>query len=174
MEIIDLTCPHCGAAMRPDASLSSAHCEFCGHTLLFSEKEQKALRNRRENPPKPVPQTETERYRQKLAEEKKNNPPSAGSADDEGIGQFLMRLFGLRFRFRRLLSVLLLVAVTAASAALALPLYREAFLTYYLIAGVLLTAAGAFCVWISFRVYRTVPLGLGIGILLALLIGVLR
>ena len=174
MEMIDLTCPHCGGTMQTDAALTAAHCEYCGHTVLFTDSQRHALQERKKNPPKPVPTTETERYRQKLEEEKKNAPQSSGSADDEGLGRFLMRIFGLRWHFRRFLSVLLMIGVAIVVTAIAAALYAPAYLTGYLIAGVAVTAVGAFCVWVSYSVWRTIPLGVGLGVLLGLVIGLLK
>ncbi len=167
MDIIDLTCPKCGGSMHADALLSSAKCEFCGHSMLFSEPQRQALQRRRQAPQKPL--TKTDEYRQMLSEEKETNPPSSGNADDEGLGRVLFRLFGFSWRLRQLFSLLTLIATAVATVWIANLLYSAEFKTFYLIAGITATVTGAFCLWVSYRFYRSVPLGVGLGILVSLL-----
>ena len=110
-----------------------------------------------------------------MAEEKKNAPkPDDGDLSDTGLGLVLLRLFGIPFRIRNLISFAILLVCAAASCWLALRFYSAEFQTYYLIAGIAATVTGAFCLWVSYRIYRSVPLGVGLGILLSLLISLLR
>ena len=171
MDIIDLSCPKCGGGMHADAGHTSATCEFCGHTVLFSEPQRQVLQARRDVPKKP--ETQTDRYRAQLAEEKKNAPPPQ-DADDEGLGRVLFRLFGFSWRLRQMLSFIVLLLTAAATVLLANRLYNAELQTYYLIAGIAATVTGAFCLWVSYRFYRSVPLGVGLGILLSLIIQVLK
>lgn len=38
MELLDLTCPHCGAPLKVDSALTRATCEHCGATLLIDRQ----------------------------------------------------------------------------------------------------------------------------------------
>lgn len=40
MKTIDLTCPHCGAAMSVDSSMKQANCEHCGAAILIDNEIQ--------------------------------------------------------------------------------------------------------------------------------------
>ena len=39
MKIIDLTCPKCGATLKPDLDKKTAVCEYCGHQMLIEQDE---------------------------------------------------------------------------------------------------------------------------------------
>lgn len=39
MKIIDLTCPRCGATMKPDLDKGHAICEYCGHQVLIKQED---------------------------------------------------------------------------------------------------------------------------------------
>lgn len=38
MKIIDMTCPRCGASMKPGADKKSAACEYCGHHMIIVQE----------------------------------------------------------------------------------------------------------------------------------------
>ena len=156
--------------MQPDKQGVNAVCEYCGHRILFSAPQRQALAEHRRRQEEEF-LTQTELYRRKLEEEKKNAPPpSAQDANDEALGRVLLRLFGFSFRIRQLISLLLLIAAAAGAFLLANRLYTAELRTYYLVAGVVTAVVGAFCFWVSYRPYRSIPLGAGLGVLLALLL----
>lgn len=39
MKIIDMTCPKCGATLKPDISKGHAVCEYCGHQVLIEQED---------------------------------------------------------------------------------------------------------------------------------------
>ncbi|MGN1148248.1 MAG: hypothetical protein ACI4TB_07485 [Lachnospiraceae bacterium] len=39
MKIIDMTCPKCGASLKPDLDKGSAVCEYCGHHILIEQED---------------------------------------------------------------------------------------------------------------------------------------
>ena len=174
MDMIDLSCPKCGAAMKPDTNNVYALCEYCGHGVLLPETTRMRLREQQEEARRDAePQTQTQRYQKQLEKEKENRPPQDDTAD-ENLGTALLRLFGLPFRLRYFFSFLLLIAAGVCSFLVANRLFTDEYRQFYLIAGIAATAVGAVCMWLSYRVYRSVPLGVGLGLLLSLLMQTLR
>lgn len=39
MKIIDMTCPKCGASLKPDLAKGNAVCEYCGHHILIEQED---------------------------------------------------------------------------------------------------------------------------------------
>ena len=165
--------------MKPDLNNVYALCEYCGHGVLLPESVRRKLREQQEaaaQAEEEEPPTQTERFRRQIEEEKKNRPQeeSASDAADAALGHVLLNLFGLPFRIRHLISFLLMLASAVISFLLANRWFTDELRGFYMIAGVAATAVGALGMWLSYRVYKGVPLGGGLGILLSLLSQTLR
>lgn len=38
MKLLDVTCPHCGAAMKVTENAKTVHCEYCNHDFVFDDE----------------------------------------------------------------------------------------------------------------------------------------
>lgn len=38
MKLLDVTCPHCGAAMKVTDNAKTVHCEYCNHDFVFDDE----------------------------------------------------------------------------------------------------------------------------------------
>ena len=157
-EMLHLTCPDCGADMNLSADGMTAKCEYCGHSAVIRKKETK---------------TETQKMIENLRKERAAHPAPESSypSPDELRGGILAALsaFFLRSRFR--LSQVARYAVFLVCALFSFVLLRTyvpaEFINYLPIAGMALLLAGIFCVKISYNNFRSVPLALGVGSILA-------
>ena len=38
MKLLDITCPHCGAAMKVTDNAKTVHCEYCNHDFIIDDE----------------------------------------------------------------------------------------------------------------------------------------
>ena len=158
MEKTELTCPGCSAPRRVNAAQTQAICEFCGRSTLLRD------------PARETEQNQTQKLIRKLREERENAPPPAADDGADTLRGMLLsflalRIPRLRMELRDLLCGAIFLICAVGSYFLLKRFLPPDYLSYVPIPAGVLALAGLFCMFVSWRSVRSIPLGVGIGAL---------
>jgi uncharacterized Zn finger protein (UPF0148 family) len=185
--VLELKCPQCGANMNYDPVKGLVTCDYCGYRLVLPEENKEQMDKAQGIQPKTLTEQmaektkeEQEKHRREEEEAQKAMEQNGKSSRDAyDFGRFLMGMFtgGFGWHLRRFVRYVITFLICAVSAAAGffvckyLPVWTGADLAsyngYLLIVGAVLEIVGIFCLRISYKKAKSIPLGLGIGLLLA-------
>lgn len=189
--VLELKCPQCGANMNYDPVKGLVTCDYCGYRLVLPQDSKAQMDKAQGIRPKTLTEQmaeKTKEEQEKRRREEEEAEKAMAQKDGESrasdraarfAGSFARGLLngGIGWHLRRTLRYILtfLIFLVSGAASFFACKYVPGWIgqdpapyhTDLLIVGTVLAVVGIFCLRISYKKAKSIPLGLGAGLLLA-------
>lgn len=172
MELVEMSCPNCGAKITVNALHTRATCEFCGSEFLLDKGKLAQETDQR---------TYTEKMQEQLAEDRKQRKEAMAqeTADEtwETIAKGVLGAMNLgsivrraQYKVKRFFGLLFSLIIGAALGyLLCYFVIPSAYNSYAALAAVILTICGIVFLVSTRKTFRGFLLGLGVGMIVQLI-----
>ncbi len=172
MELVEMSCPNCGAKITVNALHTRATCEFCSSEFLLDKGKVSQQTDNR---------TYTEKMQEQLVEERKQRKEAMAQETAgetwETIAKGVLGAMNLgsmvrraRYKVKRFFGLLFSLLIGGAIGyALCYFVIPSAYDSYAALAAVILTICGVILIASTRRTYRGLLLGLGVGMIIDLI-----